>query len=125
MILSGTASDGAIGLADVKRAGGITFAQSPESAKYDGMPRAAIDTGMVDLVLSPAAIGAKLAELGIRGRVPATTFADDHDVAPDNLQRIYDVLQAGQRRRLPALQAADDQAAAVPADGAAPDQRRR
>ena len=93
VILSGTASDGAIGLADVKRAGGLTFAQSPESAKYDGMPRAAIDTGMVDLVLSPAAIGAKLAELGVRGRVPATTFADDHDVAPDNLQRIYDVLR--------------------------------
>ena len=64
VILSGTASDGAIGLADVKRAGGLTFAQSPESAKYDGMPRAAIDTGMVDLVLPPAAIGAKLAELG-------------------------------------------------------------
>ena len=77
----------------MKRAGGLTFAQSPESAKYDGMPRAAIDTGMVDLVLPPAAIGAKLAELGVRGHVPATTFADDHDVPPDNLQRIYDVLQ--------------------------------
>jgi two-component system CheB/CheR fusion protein len=93
VILSGTASDGAIGLADVKRAGGITFAQSPESAKYDGMPRAAIETGMVDLVLPPASIGAKLVELGVRGRVPATMFADDHEVAPDNLQRIYDVLR--------------------------------
>ena len=93
MILSGTASDGAIGVAEVKRAGGITFAQSPQSAKYDGMPRAAIATGMVDLVLSPAAIGAKLAELGLRGRVPATMFADDREVAPDNLQRIYDVLR--------------------------------
>ena len=61
VILSGTASDGAIGLAEVKRAGGITFAQSPETAKYDGMPRAAIDTGMVDLVLGPEAIRAKLA----------------------------------------------------------------
>ncbi len=93
VILSGTASDGAIGLADVKRAGGITFAQSPDSAKYDGMPRAAIDTGMVDLVLSPAAIGAKLTELGVRGRMPATMFADEHEVAPASLQRIYDLLR--------------------------------
>jgi two-component system CheB/CheR fusion protein len=93
VILSGTASDGAAGLAEVKRAGGITFVQSPETAKYDGMPRAAVQTGMVDLVLPAPAIGAKLAELGARAHVPATAFADDHDVAPEHLQRIYDVLR--------------------------------
>jgi len=93
VILSGTASDGAIGLAEVKRAGGITVAQSPETAKYDGMPRAAIDTGMVDLVLGPEAIGAKLAELGVRGHTAATTFADEHEVPEEQLQRIYDVLR--------------------------------
>src|SRR5689334_16365876 len=51
VVLSGTASDGALGLRDVKDAGGITLVQTPESAKYDGMPRAAISTGMVDFVL--------------------------------------------------------------------------
>ncbi|HVH05317.1 MAG TPA: chemotaxis protein CheB, partial [Myxococcota bacterium] len=63
VVLSGTASDGAAGVRDVKAAGGTTFAQSPETAKYDGMPRAAIATGMVDLVLSPSEIGAELAGL--------------------------------------------------------------
>ncbi|HSL24174.1 MAG TPA: chemotaxis protein CheB [Vicinamibacterales bacterium] len=53
VILSGTASDGAVGVREIKAVGGITIAQRPESARYDGMPRAAIATGMVDLVLSP------------------------------------------------------------------------
>src|SRR5712692_641642 len=45
VILSGTASDGAIGVREIKAVGGITIAQVPETAKYDGMPRAAIATG--------------------------------------------------------------------------------
>jgi len=53
VVLSGTASDGSIGIGEIKAVGGITIAQTPESAKYDGMPRAAIATGLVDLVLSP------------------------------------------------------------------------
>jgi len=63
IVLSGTGSDGAVGLGEIKAAGGATIAQTPESAKYDGMPRAAIATGVVDLVLSPAQIGPKLAQL--------------------------------------------------------------
>src|SRR5262245_59794109 len=47
VILSGTASDGALGITEIKGAGGVTIAQAPESAKYDGMPQAAISTGMV------------------------------------------------------------------------------
>ncbi|HVQ15261.1 MAG TPA: chemotaxis protein CheB, partial [Vicinamibacterales bacterium] len=53
VILSGTASDGSIGVREIKAAGGITIAQKQETAKYDGMPRAAIATGMIDLVLTP------------------------------------------------------------------------
>ena len=63
VILSGTASDGSDGVREVKAAGGITFAQQPETAKYDGMPRAAIATGMVDLVLSPQEIAAELVRI--------------------------------------------------------------
>jgi two-component system CheB/CheR fusion protein len=44
VVLSGTASDGALGMREIKAAGGMTIAQAPESAKYDGMPRAAIAT---------------------------------------------------------------------------------
>jgi len=51
VILSGTGSDGAQGVMDVKAASGLSFVQEPSTARYDGMPNAAIDTGMVDKVL--------------------------------------------------------------------------
>ncbi|WP_438014849.1 chemotaxis protein CheB [Sorangium sp. So ce315] len=51
VILSGTGSDGAQGVRAIKAAGGVTICQTPESAKYDGMPRAAKQTGAVDLEL--------------------------------------------------------------------------
>ncbi|RPI22915.1 MAG: chemotaxis protein CheB, partial [Acidobacteria bacterium] len=43
VVLSGTGSDGAAGLRAVKAAGGLTFAQDPETAQYDGMPQSAIE----------------------------------------------------------------------------------
>ncbi|MDD5248030.1 MAG: EAL domain-containing protein [Rhodocyclaceae bacterium] len=61
VILSGTGSDGAAGLRDVKAGGGYTFAQDPQSAKYAGMPQSAIDTGCVDWVLPPDGIAAEIA----------------------------------------------------------------
>lgn len=51
VILSGTANDGTMGLNAIKNQGGITFAQSPDSAKYDGMPTSAIASGAVDFIL--------------------------------------------------------------------------
>ena len=63
VILSGTASDGAAGIREIKGSGGITIAQRPESARHDGMPRAAIATGMVDLVLSPHEIAEQLSHI--------------------------------------------------------------
>jgi two-component system, chemotaxis family, CheB/CheR fusion protein len=64
VVLSGTGSDGALGLEAIKAAGGITFAQAPASAGYDGMPRAAAATGCVDLILPPSEIAARLARIG-------------------------------------------------------------
>jgi two-component system, chemotaxis family, CheB/CheR fusion protein len=63
LVLSGTGSDGARGLRAVRAAGGLTIAQSPESARFDGMPRAAIAMGGADLILDPAAIAQHLCEL--------------------------------------------------------------
>jgi two-component system CheB/CheR fusion protein len=51
IILSGTGSDGAVGVKAIKEAGGLVFVQDPKQAKYDGMPRSALATGAVDLVL--------------------------------------------------------------------------
>jgi len=60
VILSGTASDGTEGSRAIKAAGGITFAQDEESAKYSSMPHSAITAGCVDFVLPPAAISKEL-----------------------------------------------------------------
>jgi two-component system CheB/CheR fusion protein len=66
VILSGTASDGTAGLRAIKTEGGITFAQDPSSAKFDGMPRSAIASGCVDLVLPPERIAAELARIALK-----------------------------------------------------------
>src|SRR5579872_2467072 len=63
VILSGTASDGTLGLKAIKAEGGITFCQDEQSAKYDGMPRSAIAAGCVDFVLPPAAIAREIERL--------------------------------------------------------------
>ncbi len=62
IVMSGTGSDGAVGLTRVKEHGGIAMAQSPEDAAHDGMPRAAIATGMVDIVLPAAEMGEHLVQ---------------------------------------------------------------
>ncbi len=67
VVLSGTASDGTLGLKAIKSKGGITFAQKPESALYDGMPRSAIAAGCVDLVLTPDRTATELMRLSGQG----------------------------------------------------------
>ncbi len=60
IILSGTGSDGTKGMRAVKAEGGMVMVQEPESASFDGMPRNAIDTGLVDYQLVPEEMPAKL-----------------------------------------------------------------
>lgn len=59
IVLSGSASDGTVGIKDIKSEGGLTFAQD-DSAKFNSMPRSAIATGAVDLILSPKEIALEL-----------------------------------------------------------------
>ena len=60
VILSGTGSDGVRGIRAIKEAGGMVMVQSEESARFDGMPRAAIGTGLADFILPPDAMPPKL-----------------------------------------------------------------
>ena len=53
IVLSGTGTEGTLGLREVKGQGGMVMVQDPETAKYNGMPRSAIGTGLVDYVLPP------------------------------------------------------------------------
>jgi two-component system CheB/CheR fusion protein len=64
VVLSGNDADGALGLKAIHDAGGMTFAQSPDSAKFDVMPRAA--AAAADFVLPPAGIAERLASLARR-----------------------------------------------------------
>ncbi|MBF0472079.1 MAG: hypothetical protein HQL48_11990, partial [Gammaproteobacteria bacterium] len=63
IILSGTGSDGARGIRAIKAEGGFTLVQDPESAKYDGMPNAAIQTANIDFILPPAGMAKELQAL--------------------------------------------------------------
>src|SRR5262249_15687648 len=72
VIVSGTGSDGTLGLAAIKGEAGITFAQDSDSAKYDGMPNSAIAAGCVDFVLPPAGIAAELARIRRHPYIAAT-----------------------------------------------------
>jgi two-component system CheB/CheR fusion protein len=68
IVLSGTGSDGALGITAVKKYGGNTFAQLPADARYGSMPAAAIATGMVEYVLPVDEIPAALLELAAERR---------------------------------------------------------
>jgi len=60
VVLSGTGSDGTLGVRTIKGEGGMVMVQNPESTEYDGMPRSAIGTGLVDYELPPAEMPAQL-----------------------------------------------------------------
>jgi hypothetical protein len=66
IVLSGTGSDGTLGLRMIKGEGGMVIAQDPRTAAYDGMPRSAIATGLVDYVLPPADMPASVRIAGSR-----------------------------------------------------------
>ncbi|GAB4255813.1 MAG: hypothetical protein Kow0065_04140 [Methylomicrobium sp.] len=88
IILSGTGSDGTSGLRAIKAAGGITFAQLPESAKYDGMPRSAIESGVVDRIMMPDQMGRDLERLI---KFPSVDLPhDDTDEQTSELTRLFD-----------------------------------
>lgn len=63
VVLSGTASDGALGARRIKERGGTVLVQDPKTAAFRGMPEAAIGTGVADAVLSPELIAAEIARL--------------------------------------------------------------
>jgi two-component system CheB/CheR fusion protein len=96
VILSGTGSDGALGVEAIAEEGGVVFAQDPATAKFDGMPRSVIATGSVDFVLPPEGIAAELARIA---REPRLIHRDAVDIAgppPESerdLQPVIDLLR--------------------------------
>ncbi|HSB13082.1 MAG TPA: chemotaxis protein CheB [Bryobacteraceae bacterium] len=96
VILSGTASDGTVGLNAIKAEGGITFAQDDESSKYYGMPGSAIASGCVDFVLPPNRIGKELARLARHPYIGLPHPAKMPELLPageDDFRRILHLLR--------------------------------
>ncbi|WP_454911301.1 CheR family methyltransferase [Stutzerimonas chloritidismutans] len=97
VVLSGSGSDGSVGLSRIKEQGGITLAQSPEDAEYDSMPQSAIETGMVDIVLPVADMPQRLVELSrnlqalLADKEPLPTLADEEQAQQTDSQ--YDRTQ--------------------------------
>ena len=76
IVLSGAGSDGARGIRDIHEAGGLVLCQDERSAYFDGMPRSARETGVVDFVLPPAQMPSALARARARSRrAPASARA--------------------------------------------------
>jgi two-component system, chemotaxis family, CheB/CheR fusion protein len=80
VILTGTGSDGTLGLEAIKAEGGLTFAQDEASAQYPSMPLSAVVASCVDFILPPAAIAAELARMAshpqLRSFEPLPEFGD-------------------------------------------------
>ncbi|BBK34087.1 protein-glutamate methylesterase [Allostella humosa] len=99
VVLSGTGADGSLGVAAIKRSGGLVIAQDPLEASYDGMPRSAIATGTVDLVLPvaeiPGALTAYLQRTGLDGAVgpAAADEAAADEAGSDQLAAIVGLLR--------------------------------
>ena len=88
IVLSGTGSDGVAGLRAIQAAGGFTLVQKPETAKYDGMPRSAIEAGVADHILAPDEIAKYLPKL------LATQHVDPNFVPPvDLMQHLFTLLR--------------------------------
>lgn len=100
VVLSGTGSDGTNGVKMVKEHGGLVIAQAPESAKFDGMPRSVINTGLADFVLSPEEIAEEILNFSntpvlLRPLRSDSLITDDDSLfsEEETLSHIYTILK--------------------------------
>ncbi|MCB9851265.1 MAG: PAS domain-containing protein [Phycisphaerales bacterium] len=95
VILSGTGSDGSRGIRVLKDAGGIVLVQDPETAKFDGMPRSAMDTGLVDSSASPASLAKVVADIVQQSRDHALHQEPEAEgESIDDMTSVLDVLRS-------------------------------
>ena len=96
VILSGTGSDGTAGCRAIKAAGGITIAQEGVTARYDRMPRSAVESGCVDFVLSPQGIAEELANIGAHPSIQrVATPSEDagHKGLSEAVEKLFQIVR--------------------------------
>jgi two-component system CheB/CheR fusion protein len=82
IVLSGTGSDGTQGLEEIKAAGGITFVQSEDSARYTGMPASAGGSGCADYILPPEKIAKELIRIGLHPQLIPALVTEEEKLLP-------------------------------------------
>jgi len=87
VVLSGTGSDGTLGLKAIKEHGGISMVQDSESAAYDSMPQSAVNAGVVDFILAPEKIPPQLLE--IRSTYKTSHFFKEAEEMPKDDEGIF------------------------------------
>jgi two-component system CheB/CheR fusion protein len=95
IVLSGTGSDGTLGVRAIKAAGGMVMAQTPASCEYDGMPSSALATGLVDYALPPAEMAVRLIAYASRrsGLGPAAAAVSEPH-AENSLKKLFILLRS-------------------------------
>ncbi len=93
IIFSGTGTDGTLGLRAIKAEAGTVFVQDPESARYDGMPRSAIDTDLADIVLKPEDMPAKLIQFVRHSAINGARIGASAEEGKEPVQLIFSILR--------------------------------
>jgi two-component system, chemotaxis family, CheB/CheR fusion protein len=89
VVLSGTGSDGTRGVRAVHEAGGLVIAQTPSTARFDGMPRSAIAEGITDLVADVSAMPPRLKRMAESGHIGIDlSTVEAVPSGPDAIQRV-------------------------------------
>lgn len=91
VVLSGTGSDGSRGIRAIHETGGLVIAQSEDSAKFDGMPLNAQETGVVDVVLPPESMATAITKY-IQGSLTPDQFAEQ-ELPKEQLEGVHRVFQ--------------------------------
>jgi two-component system CheB/CheR fusion protein len=91
IILSGTGTDGSQGMRAINAEGGLTIVQDPQTAKYDGMPNAALESGNIDIMIEPSMIGEELVALA---NFPRNQVLKKHQLTQtsDDMSAIFNLL---------------------------------
>ncbi len=93
VILSGTGSDGSRGIRAIHEAGGLVIVQDEATANFDGMPRSAIETGVVDAVLPPHRMAEEIIRQ-VRGDADsAVANTDGHQISEAGISELFDALR--------------------------------
>ncbi len=93
VILSGMGSDGTLGIRAIKEKAGVVFVQEPATAKFDSMPRSAIETGLVDVIAPAEQIAAKICNYFLHVPLLAISGRTDQFIAHNALEKVAILLR--------------------------------